>query len=57
MSWVLARSRRLTKHGDMARVAYELLRYNTILKPSSDEFTTTFLRVSAITARLSTSCL
>ena len=39
------------------RVAYKLLRYNTILKPSSDEFTTTFLRVFAITIRLFTSCL
>ena len=37
MSWLLVRSRRLAKHGDIARVVYELLRYNTILKPSSDE--------------------
>ena len=44
MSLVIVRSRRLAKHGDIARVAtsrvHELLRYNTILKPSSDEFTT-----------------
>ena len=40
MSWLLVRSRRLAKHGDIARVptsCYELLRYTTILKPSSDE--------------------
>ena len=37
MSWLLVRSRRLAKHGDIARVVYELLRYNMILKPSSDE--------------------
>ena len=47
MSLLLVRSRRLAKHGDTAQVAtscvrvatscYELLRYNTILKPSSDE--------------------
>ena len=35
--------------------AYKLLQYDTILKPSSEEFTTIFLRVSAITVRLSTS--
>ena len=52
MSWVTVRS--LAKYSDkneLIRVAYELLRYNTILKPSSDEFTATFLRVSAIFAR------
>ena len=47
MSWHLVRSRCLAKHGDIARVptscvrvatsCYELLRYNTILKPSSGE--------------------
>ena len=42
---------------DLLREAYELLRYDTILKPNSDEFTTIFLRVFAITVRLSTSCL
>ena len=74
MSWLLMHSRRLAKHGDIARVVYELLRNNTIfmilkrsseelllydmiLKPSSDNFTTIFLRVSAITVRLSMSCL
>ena len=78
MSWLLVRSRRLAKQGDIARVptscvryntilkpsydellreVYELLRYDTILKPSSYELTTTFLRVSAITVRLSTSRL
>ena len=41
----------------MLRESYELLRYYTILKPSSDEITTIFLRVSVITVRLSTSCL
>ena len=41
---------------ELLREAYELLRYDTILKPSSGEFTTIFLRVSAITVRLSTSC-
>ena len=86
MSWLLMRSRRLAKHGDIARVptncvrvatscyditltilkpssdellreAYELLRYNSILKPSSEEFTMIFLRVSTINVRLATSCL
>ena len=47
MSGVIVRSRCLDKN-EVIRVAYELLRYNTILKPSSDEFTATFLRVSAI---------
>ena len=42
---------------ELCTSCYELLRYNTILKPSSDEFTTIFLRVSAIIVRLSTSCL
>ena len=42
---------------ELLREAYELLRYDTTLKPSSDELTTIFLRVSAITVRLSTSCL
>ena len=47
MSCLLVRSRLLAKYGDIARVptscvrvatsCYELLRYNTILKPSSDE--------------------
>ena len=42
---------------ELLREAYKLLRYDTILKPSSDEFTTIFLQVSAITLRLSMSCL
>ena len=42
---------------ELLREVYELLRYDTILKPSSDKFTTIFLRVSAITVQLSTSCL
>ena len=42
---------------ELPREAYKLLRYDTILKPSSDEFTTIFLRVSVITVRLSMSCL
>ena len=42
---------------ELLREAYKLLRYDTILKPGSDEFTTIFLRVSAITVRLSSSCL
>ena len=42
---------------ELCTSCYELLRYKTILKPSSDEFTTIFLRVSAITVRHYTSCL
>ena len=54
-NWILKPS-----SDELLREAYKLLRYNTILKPSFDEFTmftTTFLQVSAITVRLSTSCL
>ena len=42
---------------ELLREAYKLLQYDTQLKPSSDEFSTIFLRVFAITVRLSTSCL
>ena len=41
MTWLLVRSRRLAKHGDTARVptsCVQMLRYNSILKPISDEF-------------------
>ena len=48
---------KLPSSGKLLREVYELLQYDTILKPRSDEFTTIFLRVSAITVRLSTSCL